>query len=42
MQEMEGKMRDALLMFVDILYAVVYGLILVQIFDQVISSEMKT
>jgi len=36
MQEMEEKMRSALLTFIDILYAVVYGLILVQMFDQVI------
>lgn len=42
MQEMEEKMCNALLTFIDILYAVVYGLILVQTFDQVISSEMKT
>lgn len=42
MQEMEEKMQAALLAFIDILYAIVYGLILVQMFDQVISSEMKT
>lgn len=35
MQEMEEKMRNALLTFIDILYAVVYGLILVQTYDQV-------
>lgn len=41
MQEMEEKMRNALLTFIDILYAVVYGLILVQTFDQVIFPATK-
>jgi len=36
MPGMEEKMRTALLTFIDILYAVVYGLILVQTYDQVI------
>jgi len=41
-EELEERMRDALLVFIDMLYAVVFGLILIQTFDQIVLSEIKS
>ncbi len=40
LSESEEKVQDALLSFVDFLYAVVFGLVLVQLFEQVISTQL--
>lgn len=38
--EMEENVRSALLAFVDFLYAVVFGLVLAKLFDEVITSQV--
>lgn len=42
LNESEQKIQDALLTFVDFLYALVFGLVLIQLFDQVITANMVT
>ena len=37
---MEEKISDALLVFIDFLYAVVFGFVLVEVYSQVINSEI--
>lgn len=40
LKESEEKVQDALLTFVDFLYAVVFSLVLIQLYDQVISTAL--